>query len=79
MGNCSSGEKAEGMCFGSSPHKSLHSYGRTSKKIKGTVVLMKKNVLDWTDLGASFVDRVYELLGRGVSLQLIGSPRGDQG
>ncbi|KAI8566243.1 hypothetical protein RHMOL_Rhmol02G0025100 [Rhododendron molle] len=78
MGNCSSGEKAEGMCFGSSPHKSLHRYGRTSKKIKGTVVLMKKNALDWTDLGASFVDRVYELLGRGVSLQLISSLRGDQ-
>lgn len=80
MGNCSSGEKAEGMCFGSSPHKSLHNNGRrTRKKINGTVVLMKKNVLDWTDLGASFVDRVYELLGRGVSLQLISSLRGDQG
>ncbi|KAE8717611.1 Linoleate 9S-lipoxygenase 5 [Hibiscus syriacus] len=39
--------------------------------IKGTVVLMKKNVLDMNDFTASLLDRVYELFGRGVSLQLI--------
>ncbi|KAJ9128560.1 hypothetical protein P3X46_034877 [Hevea brasiliensis] len=41
------------------------------KKIKGTVVLMKKNVLDFNDFHASVLDRVHELLGQGVSLQLI--------
>ncbi|KAI3469558.1 hypothetical protein Pfo_026221 [Paulownia fortunei] len=47
------------------------------KKIKGTVVLMKKNVMDATDLGASVVDRFHELFGRGVSLQLISAVHGD--
>lgn len=32
---------------------------------------MKKNVLDLTDMKASFLDRVHELLGKGVSMQLI--------
>ncbi|KAK9139788.1 hypothetical protein Scep_009469 [Stephania cephalantha] len=40
-------------------------------KIEGKVVLMKKNVLDFNDLKSSVLDRVYELIGRGVSLQLI--------
>lgn len=43
------------------------------KKIKGTVVLKKKNVMDVTDVGASVIDRIYELCGKGVSLQLISS------
>ncbi|KAL8100220.1 putative linoleate 9S-lipoxygenase 5 [Apium graveolens] len=46
---------------------------RETKKIRGTVVLMKKNILDLSDLGSSFLDRVHELMGRGVSLQLISS------
>ncbi|XP_050371800.1 probable linoleate 9S-lipoxygenase 4 [Argentina anserina] len=41
------------------------------KKIKGTVVLMKNNVLDFNDFHASVLDRVHELLGQGVTLQLI--------
>ncbi|KAK9137304.1 hypothetical protein Sjap_007898 [Stephania japonica] len=40
-------------------------------KIEGKVVLMKKNVLDFNDLKSSVLDRVYELIGKGVSLQLI--------
>ncbi|KAF5465688.1 hypothetical protein F2P56_015669 [Juglans regia] len=44
-----------------------------SKKIKGTVVLMKKNVLDFHDVKASLLDRIHELFGKGVSLQLISS------
>ncbi|XP_043691955.1 probable linoleate 9S-lipoxygenase 5 [Telopea speciosissima] len=40
-------------------------------KIKGSVVLMKKNVLDLTSISDSLLDRVYELFGKGVSLQLI--------
>jgi linoleate 9S-lipoxygenase len=49
------------------------------RKIKGTVVLMKKNVLDFNDFHASFLDRVHELLGQGVSLQLISAVNVDPG
>ncbi|KAK4478086.1 hypothetical protein RD792_017351 [Penstemon davidsonii] len=41
------------------------------RKIKGSVVLMKKNVVDVTDVGASLLDRFHEVFGKGVSLQLI--------
>lgn len=34
---------------------------------------MKKNVLDFNDLNASILDRVHELFGKKVSLQLISS------
>lgn len=47
------------------------------KKIKGTVVLMKKNVLDFNDFHASFLDRFHELLGRKVTLQLISAVHGE--
>lgn len=67
-----------GNWFGKSLSKSLHNNGGTSKKINGTVVLRRKNVLDWTDLGASCLDRVYELLRKGVTLQLISAVHGDQ-
>ncbi|KAM7481472.1 hypothetical protein LguiB_006055 [Lonicera macranthoides] len=49
----------------------------SKRKIKGRVVLMKKNVLDFNDIGASILDRVHELLGQKVSLQLISSVYGD--
>lgn len=49
------------------------------RKIKGTVVLMKKNVLDFTDIKASFLDRVHELLGKGVSMQLVSAVHQDPG
>ncbi|XVE66008.1 hypothetical protein DITRI_Ditri08aG0047100 [Diplodiscus trichospermus] len=51
--------------------KGMLEESKEKKKIKGTVVLMKKNVLDMNDLKASFLDWVHELLGKGVSLQLI--------
>ncbi|KAJ0080261.1 hypothetical protein Patl1_22617 [Pistacia atlantica] len=41
------------------------------RNIKGTVVLMKKNVLDFNDFNASVLDRFHELLGKRVSLQLV--------
>lgn len=44
-----------------------------SKKIRGTVVLMKKSVLDFKDVKASVLDRVHEFCGKGVSIQLISS------
>ncbi|XP_062084761.1 probable linoleate 9S-lipoxygenase 5 [Humulus lupulus] len=46
-------------------------------KIRGSVVLMKKNVLDFNDFNASILDRFHELVGKRVSLQLISSVHGD--
>ncbi|KAL1561907.1 Lox4p [Salvia divinorum] len=43
------------------------------RKIKGRVVLMKKNVLDFNDLGASLLDRLHEFVGKTVTLHLISS------
>ncbi|KAL6574437.1 Lox9p [Orobanche hederae] len=40
--------------------------------IKGSVVL-KKNKVDVTAVGALLLDRIYELFGKGISLQLISS------
>lgn len=48
-------------------------------KIAGSVVLMKKNVLDLNDYNASLLDDVHELLGQGVSFQLISSTQTDKG
>lgn len=48
-------------------------------KIRGKVRLMKKNVLDVNDFRASLLDRIDELLGKGVSLQLISENRPDPG
>ncbi|KAI3750475.1 hypothetical protein L2E82_11028 [Cichorium intybus] len=41
------------------------------KNIKGTVVLMKKNVLDVNDFRASILDQVYEIFGKRISIKLI--------
>lgn len=46
-------------------------------KVRGKVVLMKKNVLDTTDVGSSLLDRMHELFGGGVSIQLISSVHSD--
>jgi linoleate 9S-lipoxygenase len=42
-------------------------------RIVGSVVLMKKNVLDLNDYSAALLDGVHELLGKGVSFQLVSS------
>ncbi|KAK1583692.1 hypothetical protein Q3G72_026153 [Acer saccharum] len=42
----------------------------TKEKVQGTVVLMKKNVLDFNDFPASLLDDVHELVGQRVSMQL---------
>lgn len=52
---------------------------KIEQKIKGYVVLKKKNVMDVTDVGASLLDRIHELFGKGVSLQLISSSCADPG
>jgi hypothetical protein len=46
-------------------HKNVH--------LKGSVVLMRKNALDFNDFGAAAMDSVTEFLGRGVTCQLISS------
>ncbi|KAB1227150.1 putative linoleate 9S-lipoxygenase 5 [Morella rubra] len=51
--------------------------GAKPQKIEGTVVLMKKNVLDFNDFHASFLDFFNELLSQKVSLQLISAVNGD--
>ena len=51
----------------------------SGRKIKGKVVLMRKNALDFNDLGAGVVDRVSEFLGQGVSLQLVSAVHADTG
>lgn len=51
--------------------------GGAQGNVKGTVVLMKKNVLDFTDFSATLLDDAHELLGQGVSLQLVSATVGD--
>ncbi|CAJ1976135.1 unnamed protein product [Sphenostylis stenocarpa] len=48
-------------------------------RLKGTVVLMKKNVLDFNDFSASFLDRLHEFVGKRVSLQLVSAVNVDPG
>ncbi|MQL94640.1 hypothetical protein Taro_027298 [Colocasia esculenta] len=45
--------------------------------VKGHAVLVKKNVLDFTDFNAAIIDRVHEALGRRVVLQLVSATVGD--
>ena len=49
------------------------------KKIEGKVVLVKDNVLGFNDITASVIDRVSELLGDGISLQLVSAVHGENG
>ncbi|KAG0456774.1 hypothetical protein HPP92_024562 [Vanilla planifolia] len=46
-------------------------------KVKGHVVLMDKNVLDFNNFGASVVSSVQDFLGQQVSVQLVSSTVGD--
>lgn len=64
------------VCCGN-PEMDVKGEAKQAKKIRGTVELMKKNVLDVTDIKASVVDRFYELFGGGVSLQLISATHSD--
>ncbi|XP_019187172.1 PREDICTED: probable linoleate 9S-lipoxygenase 5 [Ipomoea nil] len=50
-----------------------------TKKIKGKVVLMRKNVLDFNDFNASIVDNLSDFLGQKVSLELVSSVQADLG
>lgn len=72
-------QKIAELVFGKNNKNNPEDKMGESKKIKGTVILMKKNVLDFNDLKASFLDRVHEFLSKGVSLQLISSVHADHG
>lgn len=50
-----------------------------TKKIKATVVLMRKNVLDFNDFNASIIDNLSDFLGQKVSVELVSSSQADQG
>ncbi|XP_057852227.1 linoleate 9S-lipoxygenase 6 isoform X2 [Cryptomeria japonica] len=47
------------------------------QSIKGFVVVQKKNVLDLNDFHAGIVDNISELLGKVVSVTLVGTPHGN--
>ncbi|KAI3961707.1 hypothetical protein MKW92_052508 [Papaver armeniacum] len=68
-----------GKCFGLIDDERDNQNGHQNKiiKVKGTVVLMKKNMMDMTDFFASLLDHVHELCGKGVCLQLISSDNAD--
>jgi linoleate 9S-lipoxygenase len=53
--------------------------GLKNAHLKGSVVLMRKNVLDFNDFGATVVDGITEFIGRGVTCQLISSTVVDRG
>lgn len=62
------------MDYDSPNKKSKHDDERSngeSKKMKGMVVLMKKKVMGVRDITSSMIDRMDELRGRKVALQLI--------
>ncbi|KAK8943822.1 putative linoleate 9S-lipoxygenase 5 [Platanthera guangdongensis] len=46
-------------------------------KVKGHVVLMDKNVLDFNDIGAGIINNIQDFLGQQVSLQLVSATAGD--
>jgi len=48
-------------------------------QVEGTVVLMKKSVLDFNDFTASMLDGLHEFVGKGVSLQLVSAVNTDSG
>lgn len=81
MGNCQSSvmfhKLKEKVCAWPITGTKTKGVDESKTKIKGTVVLMKKNVLDFNDMKASFLDRLHELLGKGVSMQLISAVNAD--
>ncbi|KAJ6897519.1 hypothetical protein NC652_024346 [Populus alba x Populus x berolinensis] len=61
-----------GFCPVSEMFHKVNGEGGREKEDQGhSGVDEKKNVLDFHDIKASFLDRVYDLLGKGVSMQLV--------
>ncbi|KAF5782036.1 putative linoleate 9S-lipoxygenase [Helianthus annuus] len=50
-----------------------------TKTVKGKVVVMKKNMLDFDDFGAAVFDNVSELFGKHISIQFISITHPDPG
>ncbi|CAA6659113.1 unnamed protein product [Spirodela intermedia] len=50
---------------------------KTSTKIKASVVLVKSNVVGFNDFVDSFLDGLHELVGSGISFELISATIGD--
>nr|XP_009406046.1 PREDICTED: linoleate 9S-lipoxygenase 6-like [Musa acuminata subsp. malaccensis] len=46
-------------------------------QVKGTVVLMPKNVLDFNDLAGNVIDGLFDILGQNVTFQLVSATVGD--
>lgn len=57
----------------------LSGHDENKNMVRGKVVLMKKNVLDFNDLSASIIDNIHELLGKKVSLRLVSDVKLDHG
>ncbi|XVF06081.1 hypothetical protein REPUB_Repub06bG0017600 [Reevesia pubescens] len=51
--------------------------GNKKSVITGSVVIVKKNVLDLTAIHSTVADSVFELLGQGVTLQLVSAENAD--
>jgi hypothetical protein len=56
--------------------KSEHDKG---KRIEGIAVVLKKNVLNGGDCKAPMFDRFAEMLGKGISFELVSSTHKDPG
>ncbi|XP_047315351.1 probable linoleate 9S-lipoxygenase 5 isoform X2 [Impatiens glandulifera] len=69
MGNCLTISEREDENANNNGESPATAAGKTT--IKGSVVVVKKSILDFHDVGASILDRIYELFGKKVSLQLI--------
>ena len=52
---------------------------KPEKIIRGVVVLVKKNVLDFKAIHTSIADSLRELVGKGVTLQLVSRDNADPG
>ncbi|XP_065044482.1 linoleate 9S-lipoxygenase 6-like [Musa acuminata AAA Group] len=51
--------------------------GSKGVQVKGTVVLMPKNVLDFNDLAGNVIDALFDILGQNVTFQLVSATVGD--
>ncbi|CAL9764225.1 unnamed protein product, partial [Musa acuminata subsp. burmannicoides] len=51
--------------------------GSKGVQVKGTVVLMPKNVLDFNDLAGNVIDGLFDILGQNVTFQLVSATVGD--
>ncbi|XP_042413287.1 probable linoleate 9S-lipoxygenase 5 isoform X1 [Zingiber officinale] len=54
-----------------------HAFKGDAVAVEATVVLMRKNVLDFNDFTATLIDNVQELLGQSISFQLVSATVGD--